>query len=352
MRKLFSFVAAVLFAGSMMAASALSVDFTEGQGDWTIDNVEVDGLSYVWQQNNTYGMKASSYVSGANHATESWLVSPAFSLADAEESATLAFSHARRYGSNDQLSVAVSADGENWTSLTVSAWPDGSSWDFVEATADLSDFVGEEAVQVAFVYTSTAESGATWEIKTAEVTTDGEGGGEDDEHPYDEASNVSHDFASYTLDDSDLEEYGSLYVEAEDDEFYIVLDVVLPDGATELVAGTYPIDATYNYPYQTVTAGSYYEENFTPSYLATIDGEYIDKVWWIVEGTVVIAADGTITVNAKNSLGNTISVTLTAGEEGIENVVLTESAKKVVVDGVVYIVRDNKMFDVRGNQVR
>ena len=39
-------------------------------------------------------------------------------------------------------------------------------------------------------------------------------------------------------------------------------------------------------------------------------------------------------------------------EEGIENVVLTEKAQKVVVDGVLYIVRDNKMFNVQGTQVR
>ena len=39
-------------------------------------------------------------------------------------------------------------------------------------------------------------------------------------------------------------------------------------------------------------------------------------------------------------------------EEGIENVVLTESAQKVVVDGVMYIVRDNKMYNVHGAQVR
>ncbi len=39
-------------------------------------------------------------------------------------------------------------------------------------------------------------------------------------------------------------------------------------------------------------------------------------------------------------------------EEGIENVVLTEKAQKVVVDGVLYIIRDNKMFNVQGTQVR
>ena len=38
--------------------------------------------------------------------------------------------------------------------------------------------------------------------------------------------------------------------------------------------------------------------------------------------------------------------------EGIENVTLTEQAQKVMVDGVLYIVRDGKMFDVRGTQVR
>ena len=41
-----------------------------------------------------------------------------------------------------------------------------------------------------------------------------------------------------------------------------------------------------------------------------------------------------------------------AAPEGIENIVLTEKAKKVVVDGAIYIVRDNKMFNIHGAQVR
>ena len=46
--------------------------------------------------------------------------------------------------------------------------------------------------------------------------------------------------------------------------------------------------------------------------------------------------------------------TATHGEapQGIENVVLTEKASKVIVDGVVYIVRDGKMFNLQGAQVR
>ena len=41
-----------------------------------------------------------------------------------------------------------------------------------------------------------------------------------------------------------------------------------------------------------------------------------------------------------------------APAEGIENIVLTEKAQKVVVDGVIYIVRDNKLFNLQGAQVR
>ena len=39
-------------------------------------------------------------------------------------------------------------------------------------------------------------------------------------------------------------------------------------------------------------------------------------------------------------------------ESGVEDIVLTVQAKKVVVDGVLYIVRDNKLFNVQGAQVR
>jgi len=38
--------------------------------------------------------------------------------------------------------------------------------------------------------------------------------------------------------------------------------------------------------------------------------------------------------------------------QGIENVVLTEQVQKVVVDGVIYIIRDNKLFNLQGAQVR
>lgn len=71
-----------------------------------------------------------------------------------------------------------------------------------------------------------------------------------------------------------------------------------------------------------------------------------------------VAVVGKIQKYVGNSGNPTIEITggeveiLSAPAEGIEEVVLTESVQKVMVDGVLYIVRDNKMYNVQGVQVR
>ena len=134
-----------------------------------------EGLSYVWSNTNNFGWKASAYVNSVYYVTDSWLISPAFTLG--KEQSSIKFEHARKYGDLSQLSVNISTDKQSWTKLEVSAWPDGSSWDYVEATADISAFAGK-TVYIGFRYTSTAE--AAWEIKNFSVTSPGgsyEGGG-------------------------------------------------------------------------------------------------------------------------------------------------------------------------------
>ena len=225
MRKILSLFAAVLFAGSMMASTPLSADFTQSQGAWTINDVDLGGISYVWKQDSKYGMKASAYVSKAAHAAESWLVSPAFSLGEAS-TATLTISHAVNNGAPTAFKVKASADGTNWTDLALSAWPAGNSWTFEDATADLSAFAGEENVKVAFVYVSTTELCPTWEIKTVKVEDDaagGSGGGEGGDEVvldvvYAEAAYLAEDeawqFNLYKDYNEDTEEvtYPDLYI--------------------------------------------------------------------------------------------------------------------------------------------
>lgn len=167
MKKILSLFAAVLFAGSMMATDLLSIDFTKGQGDWTINDVNKDTLSYVWKQDSQYGMKATAYV-GAAHATESWLISPAIDLTGVTAS-KLAFSQALNKGEVSSVSVKAKAGSGEWANLTVAPLPAGNSWTFIDSEADLAAYVGKANVQIAFVYTSTTTSAATWEIKTVSV---------------------------------------------------------------------------------------------------------------------------------------------------------------------------------------
>ena len=145
--------------------------FASGQGNFTIQDVTLpEELTYVWQHDANYScMKASAYV-GQAYAAESWLVSPAISLSGVS-SATLKFDQAVNYASPDGvLKVMVSTDYRDdvlqatWTELSLSQWPAGSNWTFLNSTADLSQYVGQ-SVTVAFKYTSTSSASATWEVK-------------------------------------------------------------------------------------------------------------------------------------------------------------------------------------------
>ncbi len=150
-----------------------SYTFDSSQGEFVIDNKSIgDGITYVWNYDskNKY-MKASAYKGGCI-ASESWLVSPKFSLANVT-AATLTFNNAcnqvKEGTITDHIHVMVSTDGTNWTEATIANLPSGTSWDFIDSTVDLKNFVGKANVQVAFKYVSTASIAPTWEIKSLTV---------------------------------------------------------------------------------------------------------------------------------------------------------------------------------------
>ena len=157
-----------------------SETFGTNQGAFTIDNkVLPEGATYVWAFASGYGMKASAYVNKTNYASESWLVSPKFDCTNAT-ALTLSFSEAANFFTNAEnvsayTSVKVKEVGtETWTDLTLSARASGTAWTFTDGiTADLSAYVGKK-MQIAFVYTSTAELAGTWEVKNFELKGKGE----------------------------------------------------------------------------------------------------------------------------------------------------------------------------------
>lgn len=158
-------------ADGSQASVGLSESFSESQGDFTIENVSLgEGLTYVWSWNSSKYMKASGYANKKAIPAQSRLVSPAFSLKGLT-SATLSFTHTARFFGDvaSELKVQASTDGKTWTDLKVSAYPDGSTWTFVDATCDMSAYAGKDKVFIAFLYTSTADNAATWEVKNVEV---------------------------------------------------------------------------------------------------------------------------------------------------------------------------------------
>ena len=150
----------------------------DGQADFTIQHVNLDGLNYVWRYQAAYGMTASAYVSGTNHPVEDWLISPKIRLKKSV-APYLTFMHAVRYGNEaynkEWLKVMVT---NNFTGdVTTTEWehlefpdsiPDGSNWTFLSAGKfDLSKY-NNESIVIGFQYnTTTGEltSAPTWEIQ-------------------------------------------------------------------------------------------------------------------------------------------------------------------------------------------
>lgn len=156
----------------------------EGLGNLFIQNVSLgEGITYVWTYAAQYGMKGTSYASGA-HEADAWVVTPAIKLKNSKQPA-LNFDQAINYGPTDEtraqeMSVLVSTnfDGDvttaDWKVLPWNAFdaeknigfPDANSWTFYNSgDMDLSEYNGK-TIYIAFRYK--AEAGwtcSTWEFK-------------------------------------------------------------------------------------------------------------------------------------------------------------------------------------------
>ena len=95
----------------------------------------------------------------------------------------------------------------------------------------------------------------------------------------------------------------------------------------------------------TATYGDFTAYNCNVAAPGVIPGDYVAVTGKIQK---YIGNSGTPTIEIT---GGEVEI-LSAPAEGIEEVVLTENVQKVMVDGVLYIVRDNKMYNVQGVQVR
>jgi len=163
----------------------------------------------------------------------------------------------------------------------------------------------------------------------------------------DEDFNV--DFATYNVD-TEYIQYGVVYVEAQNSaNKFIGLEVILPENASTLVAGVYPID--YSQGAQTVSASSGVNSNnqLTYSLAGSQNAQgYVEiPIWFMVSGTMTVNADGSIVVDALNSYGRTIHSVLGA-QTAVENVSAEAAASKRIVNGMLLIERNGAVYNAQG----
>lgn len=146
-----------------------SIDFTTGQGAFTINDVTLpEGLNFVWANDTRYGMKASGYYQKA-YDTESWLISPVFDMS-AVTAPVLSFSHTGRFFTDMEKEATLWAkvEGGEWEQLTIPTWFTNNDWNFVDTQVDLSKYAGKK-ITLGFKYISSEAGAATWEIKTLSI---------------------------------------------------------------------------------------------------------------------------------------------------------------------------------------
>ncbi len=162
----------------------LFTTFDDGWENWTSYSVTGD---QVWILDDVHGIedtpcaKMSGYA-GSSNANEDWLISPFLDLSNYDNEMFSFFSAMNYTGPALQVKVSADYDGTGnpndftWTDFTdQSQWPPaGSYFEFTSSgMLDLSAFT-DESINIAFVYTSTADESATWEVdnvlvKEAEV---------------------------------------------------------------------------------------------------------------------------------------------------------------------------------------
>ena len=167
---------------------------------------------------------------------------------------------------------------------------------------------------------------------------------------YDAEENFNAQYPTYEVDDTYLANYGVLFITAaNDDRETIVLEVWLPEDATELVAGTYPVVAEEGVP-ASVTAGSFEGNSLYGSFAGTTDAEgyYNIPLWFIVDGVMTVNDKAVIEVQGINSKGYKVNARLGEYGASVANTDANDVATKILRNGQLIIRRNNVEYDAQG----
>ena len=154
--------------------------FSTNFPNWT--KYSVTGAQ-VWTLDTSFGnpgscARISGFANNTNNVNEDWLISPSIDLTNAPL-AKLTFDNASRFSGNlIEVYVSTNYDGSSapntatWT-LISGATLDTNTGSYIwtnSGALNISSFIGNSNVRVAFKYTSTSSASRTWEIDNVKVT--------------------------------------------------------------------------------------------------------------------------------------------------------------------------------------
>lgn len=148
---------------------------------------------------------------------------------------------------------------------------------------------------------------------------------------------------------------GLIYVVADNEDLStITLEFPVAKTATDLAAGTYAIDATG--AEGTVSAGAGLdEEGYIVGSFAgyrNANNQITAPLWWIVSGTVTVAENGIITVDAVNSYDKAIKCKLGKDNTAVDNINADAAAVKRIDNGQLIIRKNGTDYNVMGVVIR
>lgn len=141
----------------------------------------------AWSLGNTYA-KATGYNSGSTTASETYLISPAINLGDAEKvyldfDYVIAYNNSLGLEEGHQVMVCTEYDNldptkSNWVKLPFAPKEreNTSSWDMYAANSMSipAEFMGK-SIRIAFLYKCNSSSASTWELTNLKVSTEPNG---------------------------------------------------------------------------------------------------------------------------------------------------------------------------------
>ena len=346
MKKFFSILAAVLFAGSMMAetvtltmedfADVSFTDQTSGISVSTAKNAGQTAPAY-----NATGKDLRVYAKGSItiEATKN-ITSISFTISDKGKNRLAPLTA-------NVGSVVVAGDPDftaEWT---------GSATSVTLTVGDIASYGTEstKAGQLCFtaIVVTLGEGGSS----------EGEGGGSEGEFSYDyepeEVSTFDVEMSTSEVEDYTAE-FGvvAMFFESADGSYFASMELII--SSEDLVEpGEYQINDSEEEGTFFASPGGDDEYDygcyFGVTFIDPEDGkEYYDP-YYLVSGNVTITEDG-LQVQAKSYNGSTVKFTYVQPYDAVENTKLTDKLLKAIENGNVIIKSGNVIFDVNGQRIK